>query len=414
LALRIFFALVTDNVTYGGYRRRSAMFLGWFIATLSVVVLMILSNTQVTTGASPPRDAPSLPLLGSCIFFYAMGVNFATVVADGMAAEKYQLEGKTKGTFLTSCLVLRFFGEFIAATSSTFLYSGAGSIGVFAFMALFPSSILFLIMYLEEDVSVKDVPGFKKNLATLWEVLQTRAAWQSMGFFFIFSSIRLENSTFWGFLELTLRFTETQINMVAAFAVFAALGGVITYKYCFMFWSWKILYCSTTVMSFFGCLFQILQVQGFTFSISQFIFAFFSQGYLAYIDGIQLVPIFLIIACLCPKGGEATAFALFLSIENLATFVNHSIVKMLERYYSITEATLLDPVLARSGVTKLTITVGSLSLLSMLSLQLMPHNYQELDRWKKTTWRPGGFLVIAMVCLGLAYTTLYAIVILTI
>ena len=269
-------------------------------------------------------------------------------------------------------------------------------------------------MYLEEDVSVKDVPGFKENLANLWEVLQTRSAWQSMGFFFIFSSIRLKNSTFWDFLELSLRFTEMQLNMVAAFAVFAALGGVITFKFCFMFWSWKILYCSTTVMSFFGCLFQILLAQGFTFSISQFVFAFFSEGFLAYIDGVQLVPIFLIIACLCPKGGEATAFALFLSVENLATFVNHSIVKMLEHYFSITEATLLDPGLARTPVTKLTITIGSLSLLGILCLQLMPHNYQELDRWRKTTWRPGGFLVLAMVFLGIAYTILYAIVILTV
>lgn len=389
------------------------MFFGWFFATCSIVVLMILSNTQFTEGGTPPPDAPSMVLLGTTIFFYGMGINFATVVADGMAAEKFQLEGKSKGTFLTSCLVFRFVGQTIAATSSSFLYTGAGSIAVFSLMAFFPSCVMFLIMYLEEDVNVKDVPEFKENMVNLWGVLQTRAAWQSMGFVFIFNSIQLDNSTFWDFLQLTLHFTETQLNMVAAFATLAILAGVITYKYCFMFWSWKILYCSTTVMSFFGCLFQILLAQGFTFHISHFVFAFFSEGYLSYIDGLQIVPVFLIIAFLCPKGAEATAFALLLSVEDIAAFVNYSIVKMLERYYHVNESTLLDAKHSAVAMTKLTITIGASSLLGVLAIQLMPHNFQELKRLSKSSWRPGGFLLIAMVFLGVAYTTLYCVVVLT-
>lgn len=96
-------------------------------------------------------------------------------------------------------------------------------------------------------------------------------------------------------------------------------------------------------MSFFGCIMQLLLTKDFTFDISEVGFAVTSEAWLTFIDGVQLVPINLIMVALCPLGGEATAFAFYNSIAHLAIFVSRSISKILERYFNVTEESLLDP-----------------------------------------------------------------------
>lgn len=234
LAFKIFMGFFTDNMTSGGYRRRPALFLGWFVAVASLVVLMIASNTQFVPGQDPPPDAPSAFLLGNSIFWYGVGVNLASTVADGMVAEKYQLEGESRGNFLTSCLLFRYSGLALAASLSPVVYSGAGSITVFALLAIVPAMLLWIIMYLDEDVKVEELPGFRKNCENLWDMIQTRAVWQSMGFIFLYNAVQVDNLAYWDFLELSLEFTNTQLNIVTIVSLFFIYLGVVTFKYGFM------------------------------------------------------------------------------------------------------------------------------------------------------------------------------------
>lgn len=156
-------------------------------------------------------------------------------------------------------------------------------------------------------------------------------------------------------------------------------------------------------MSFFGCIMQLLLTKDFTFDISEFGFAVTSEAWLTFIDGVQLVPINLIMVALCPLGGEATAFAFYNSIAHLAIFVSRSISKILERYFNVTEESLLDPNSLGGPISSLTITAGLISLSGIFFLSLMPHSKEEVEEWIKTKSTRGGYFVVGMVCAGFIY-----------
>ena len=269
-------------------------------------------------------------------------------------------------------------------------------------------------MYLEEDTKVANVPAFREITKRVWAVLQTRAAWQSMGSIFLFQCLQLENSTVWAFFQYSLKFTETQLNVVTVASLLGVLGGVTAFKFGLFSWSWTSIYFLTSVLAFFGSLFQLSQVLGFTFSIDNFAFAILSEWYLAFIDGIQIFPVNLIIACLCPSGGEATTFALLSSVTDMAWLVNSSIVRILESYYNITKITLGNPEVANDSMKKLTITIGAVSLLSALSVSLMPSNHEELMKWKGSSLRGGGYLLVAIAASAAVFSTIYSIVIMVV
>jgi hypothetical protein len=407
VALKVLFGYATDNWHFGGCRRRPALFMGWFISAGAIVALMTGASTRFKPGQEPPEDAPSMASLGATMFFYGFGTNLASVVADGMTAEKYQLEKKgSEGNFLISCLGFRYFGASIAVSTSTFVYAsdGGGSYPIFVLLLLIPSLLLMFIMYLEEDVKVKDLKGgAKKNVANLWATIQTRAVWQPTAFIFLYNVVQVDNLAWFDFLELSLGFDSTQLNVVIISSLLFVYAGVIIFKYQFMDWSWKSIYCSTTVMTLLGSLMQILLINGITFGASDFFSAIFSQAWISFIEGVQLVPVNLIIIATCPKGGEATAFALYITVANFALFIAGSIGKLLLTAHSVTEQMLSDQEDAKGPMGKISWYAALLSFSGVFFLSLMPHSKEQVDDWKKKKWAGGGYIVLGMAACGFFY-----------
>jgi hypothetical protein len=264
-------------------------------------------------------------------------------------------------------------------------------------------------MYLEEDVKVKELKGgAKENVSNLWATIQTRAVWQPTAFIFLYNVVQVDNLAWFDFLELSLGFTDTQLNVVIITSLLFVYVGVITYKYAFIDWSWKSIYCSTTVMTFLGSLMRVLLIHGITFGVSDFFSAFFSEAWMAFIDGVQLVPVNLIIVASCPKGGEATAFALYTTIANFALFIAGSIGKLLLSAHNITELLLSDQADAMAPMGKITWFAALLSFSGVFFLSLMPHNKEQVDDWRKAKWVGGGYLVLGMAACGFFYTVTLA------
>jgi hypothetical protein len=82
------------------------------------------------------------------MFFYGFAVNYAAV-ADRLAAEKYRCEGEKPGHFLASCVAFRYFSLAVAVAASAASCKRRIDCG-FCPLAVIPSLVLILVMYLEE------------------------------------------------------------------------------------------------------------------------------------------------------------------------------------------------------------------------------------------------------------------------
>lgn len=413
LIFRIFFGVYTDNIQFGGQRRKPALFLGWFISMVAIILLMTASNANYVQGQDPPDNSPSIALLCNTLFFFGLGMTLASTVADGMVAEKYHLEKPdSQGNFLTTCLSFRYFGLAVAVTFSTTIYANVGSIAIFVLLGLIPGSLMFFVMYLEEDVNIKDLKGFKQNIANLWDMLQTRAVWQSISFIFLYNVVQISNPAWGDFLSISLDFSQTQVDVVTIVSLILLYLGIICFKYGFLHWSWKIMFVITTILSFLGALMQLLLVNDIDFGVSQFFYAYSNAGFLSLIDGIQLVPMNLMIVAICPRGGEATAFGLYATIGNFAVFISASLGSLLVEAYGVTEDLLSQGQLEYgSAMGKLTTTAALFSASGLIwVMTLMPHSKMQVDYWKKSKWNLGGWIVLAITCTGFLYIFLMVII----
>ena len=163
-SFKLLFGFLSDNFPVFGYRRKSYMIVGWLLAAISMLNVLMTSNltidkqqvydettatTKIVTTAPP--DAPSVPFLSLQLLLFGIGFWLADVMGDSLVAEKAKLEPPhSRGHIQSSCYSYRFFGLMCAAPFSTAIYSFWGPYYVFFLMAILPLSILPLIYMLGE------------------------------------------------------------------------------------------------------------------------------------------------------------------------------------------------------------------------------------------------------------------------
>eukprot|EP00545_Synedropsis_sp_CCMP1620_P001146 CAMPEP_0119019384 /NCGR_PEP_ID=MMETSP1176-20130426/21657_1 /TAXON_ID=265551 /ORGANISM="Synedropsis recta cf, Strain CCMP1620" /LENGTH=289 /DNA_ID=CAMNT_0006973563 /DNA_START=52 /DNA_END=918 /DNA_ORIENTATION=- len=141
-SFKLVFGFISDNVPLCGYRRKSYMFLGWTLASCSLLILIFFSDLSPNAAdGTPPANAPSMPFLSVSLLGFGTGFWLADVMGDSIVAEKAKLEIE-KGHIQSSCYAARFFGLMIAAPCSTYIYSTMGPQSVISLLAILPLVIL--------------------------------------------------------------------------------------------------------------------------------------------------------------------------------------------------------------------------------------------------------------------------------
>lgn len=186
-SFKLLFGFWSDNVPLWGYRRKSYMFVGWLVTSLSMVLLLLFSDlSPVTVGEDGerivPEGAPSVPFLSATLLLFGTGFWFADVMADSIVAEKAKLEPEPlRGQLQSTCYACRFFGLMVAAPCSSVVYDRAGPRAVVLGMALLPAFVLPTIYILGET---RDVPirSTRDQCKEIWTTVCSRAVWQPLGF----------------------------------------------------------------------------------------------------------------------------------------------------------------------------------------------------------------------------------------
>ena len=392
---KILFGFFSDNVPCMGYRRKSYMFLGWLVTSLSMLCLVTMTNldrVQVANSHNanasdntidafsyqPADNAPSISFLSLSLLLFGTGFWFADVMGDSIVAEKAKLEPEDmRGQLQSTCYACRFFGLMVAAPISTYLYSAYGPAIVVKLMVAVPSLMLYPIANLYE-VKNAEIKSTREQCGEIWNLVCSRAVWQPMAFVYIYNSLQVSNAAWREFLMSVLGFTDWMMNTLLIMTNVLVYVGVMAYKYYFIKWSWRTIYIVTTALNGVLSMLQILLIQGITFGLSPFVFALGDDVFLDFIAGIQFLPTTIMMVHLCPAGTEGTSYAMFTTVHNSAGNLASSISTMLLGIWDVSKEKMVKGDL--SGMIKLTILTTGIQTAGLLFVKMLPHTKDDLAK----------------------------------
>ena len=360
-----------------------------------------VNNTLDLITSTVPLDAPSIPFLSLCIFCFATGLWWADVMADTVVAEKAKLEVQ-RGHLQSTCYACRFFGLMVAAPFASVLYSVGGPHYVATFLAFVPLTMLPIVWHLAEDpYDATRVKSTRRQCREIWNTVCSRAVWQPMGFKFVYNVLHVSNAAWKQYLRTVLSFTSEQLNAMLVSTYALLYVGVLIYKYYLITWSWRYVYFITTSVGAVFSLFQIMLIQGWTFGLSNFVFALGDEALSEFVMGMQFLPTTIMMVHLCPEGSEGASYSMFTTVSNSANSFHRAFSTVLLGLWDVSKEALERREL--QGLINLTLLTSFLKFSGIFFLPLLPHGKEGLAELNKDSHssKVGGaiFLTITFSCL---------------
>ena len=339
-SFKLFFGFLSDTLPIFGYRRKSYMMIGWMVASLAALFLLLSIRNDLKTvtptsskcfssdnnknqesnddnndmaddheddgAVSSGSLTPAIRLLALCFFLFGCGSWLADVMADAMVAEKAKLESiESRGSLQSTCYSYRFFGVMCALPMSTFLYTVHGPYHVIVLLSLLPLTILPVVYGLEEHIPVGSlVKSSWEHCLEIWDTVCSRATWQPMGFVFLYNVLQVTNAAGKEFSRTVLHFTSCQLNIMFFAALVLVYLGILCYKYFWIHSSWRTVYMVTTIVGVICSALQLMLIYGKTLGLPPFWFAMGDHAFSEFVEGVQFLPITIMMVHLCPAGSE--------------------------------------------------------------------------------------------------------------
>lgn len=331
-------------------------------------------------------------------------------MGDSVVAEKARLEPSfAKGATQSSCYSYRFFGYMCAGPISTALYKWKGPGSVIFLLSVLPLSILPLVYYLGET-RYATVRSTKDQCNEIWTTVCSRSVWQPMAFVYIYNALQVGNAAWTQYLRTTLEFTSTQINLIYIASSVLLYLGIITYKYCMMDWSWRLVYIICTLLNGVFSAMQILLILGITFGLPPFVFALGDDAFSEFLAGVQFLPSTIMMVHLCPEGSEGASYAMFTTVHNSAGQVSTAVSTHLLGIWDVSKGVLAEHEL--SGMVKLTLLTTILQVSGILLVRMLPRTKDELFELRNTDYgssQLGGLIFLVLTFASILYSMIVGI-----
>ncbi|NEP44361.1 MAG: folate/biopterin family MFS transporter, partial [Okeania sp. SIO2H7] len=319
----------SDGLPIFGYRRRPYLIAAGLLGALSWVALATWVNGAV--------GATLAIALGS------ISTNLSDVIADSLVAERARKESlDNAGSIQSLCWGSMAFGGIITAYFSGFLLEYFSTQTVFLITATFPlivSTVAWLIA--EEKVNyITDFDSVKKQIKLTSKAISNKSILLPAAFIFLWQATPTSEAAFFYFITNELDFQPEFLGRVSLVTSIATLVGV---------WLFQRYFKSVSFRKIFGWSAIISAVLGMTtlllvthanraLGIDDRWFSLGDSAILAIVARIAWMPLFVLAARLCPKGVEATLFALLMSVINLGSFFSYQSGGLLMHWFGITES----------------------------------------------------------------------------
>ena len=324
------FGFLSDGLPIFGYRRRPYLILSGFLGTISWLALATLVDTAWAATIA--------------ILMTSLSVAISDVIVDSLIVERAREESLSQSGSLQSlswgCSAL---GGLITAYFSGLLLQHLTSNQVFEITATFPLIVSAVAWLITEEKIDKDsetkISPVKGQIKQLWGAVKQKQVWLPIAFLFTWQATPTADSAFFFFSTNELGFEPEFLGRVRLVTSFASLIGIFLFqRYLKTVPFRKILGWSTVIAAGLGMTTLLLVTHtNRALGIDDRWFSLGDSLILTVVGQITWMPVLVLSARLCPKGVEATLFALLMSIWNLSGLLSHELGALLTSLLGVTE-----------------------------------------------------------------------------
>lgn len=328
------FGFLSDGLPIFGYRRRPYLILSGLLGSLSWLALA----TVVDTGLK----AMVVILLTS------LSVAIGDVIVDSLVVERVRKESLARaGSLQSLCWGVSAIGGLITAYLSGWLLQHFSNSTVFEITATFPLLVAIIAWLIsEEKVDLSKSQEKTESVVTsqvrqLWQTMRQKTIWLPVAFLFIWQATPTADSAFFFFTTNELGFEPEFLGRVRLVTSIASLIGIFIFQRYLKTVPFRtILGWSTVIAAGLGMTTLLLVTHtNRALGIDDHWFSLGDSLILTVMGQITWMPMMVWSARLCPKGIEATLFALLMSIWNLSGLLSHEFGALLTAWLGITETT---------------------------------------------------------------------------
>ncbi|HEY9769395.1 MAG TPA: folate/biopterin family MFS transporter [Coleofasciculaceae cyanobacterium] len=324
------FGFVSDGLPIFGYRRRPYLILAGLLGSASWVALATLVDNALTATL--------------VILLTSLSVAISDVIVDSLIVERAREESLSQsGSLQSLSWGASALGGLLTAYFSGLLLQHLSSDRVFEITAAFPliiSAVAWIIA--EEKVDKDNLEGkspVKGQMKQLWSALKQKQVWLPIAFLFVWQATPTADSAFFFFSTNELGFEPEFLGRVRLVTSLASLIGIFLFqRYLKTVPFRKILGWSTVIAAVLGMTTLLLVTHtNRALGIDDRWFSLGDSLILSVVGQITWMPVLVLSARLCPKGVEATLFALLMSIWNLSGLLSHEFGALLTSWLGVTE-----------------------------------------------------------------------------
>lgn len=323
------FGFLSDGLPIFGYRRRPYLILSGLTGTAAWLVLATLVHTAW--------------LAIAMILLSSLSVAVSDVIVDSLVVERARQESQGEaGTLQSLSWGAAAIGGLLTAYLGGLLLEYTSTRVVFAVTAIFPL-IVSVVAWLIAEEPVQE----KSNVQTVWHQVKQlktafskRAIWMPALFLFLWQSTPSADSAFFFFTTNDLGFAPEFLGRVRLVSSLAALIGIAIFQRFLKTVPFRTIFAWSTVLACLGGMTTLILVThtNRSLGIDDQWFSLGDSAILTVMGQIAFMPVLVLSARLCPKGVEATLFALLMSISNLAGLLSHELGALLTHWLHVTEA----------------------------------------------------------------------------
>lgn len=350
------FGFLSDGFPIRGYRRRPYLILAGLLGSMAWLALATIVETKwAATGAIA---------LGS------LSVAMSDVIVDSLVVERARRESLSKaGSLQALCWGVSSVGSLLTAYLSGILLEQFDTRTLFAITASFPLLVAAVPVLMEEQPTQEHtgLRVIQQQAGLLVQAFRQRSIWMPTLFLFLWQATPSSDSAFFFFTTNELGFQPEFLGRVRLVTSIASLLGV---------WLFQRFFRDVPFRQIFGWSIAVSTLLGLTslilvthwnreLGISDQWFSLGDSLVLTVAGQIAFMPVLVLAARLCPKGIEATLFALLMSVVNFANLCSYELGAGLTHWLGVTETEF-------GNLAQLVLVANLSSLLPLPLLGLLP------------------------------------------
>ncbi len=327
------FGFFSDSFPLFNYRRRSYLILSGLLGSLAWNFLATINS--------------NILLATIIITLISVSTAIADVIVDSLIVEKARekclekvaaLQSLTWGTVA--------FGSLVTSYLSGWLLEEFSSKTIFRITSIFPLIICIIALLIVEEKVNNHVNSIKHNsflikrqIKQILTVIKQRSILLPTLFICFWQSTPNTESAFFYFITNELEFKAELLGRIRLATSIAALLGIFIYQKLLINISFrKILKYSIITSSILGMSMLLLATHiNRKLGINDYWFTLGDSIIEAVIGKIAFIPVLTLSAKICPKGIEATLFALLMSLINFSSILSNELGAFLTYILGITE-----------------------------------------------------------------------------